>query len=351
QYSTDGDSEHPHFEKIMPFQTENMRVLAHAATLWREPQWSDAAQKIRGYLRTFLTSPEGAFYISQDADVIPGEHAGEYFTLDNAARRARGIPRIDTHLYSRENGLAITGLAALYAATGDETILADANRAAAWVLAHRSLDQTGGFTHGGHAEDGLFLADTLAMGRAFLSLYSVTAERDWLARAESAAGFIDEKFRAPIGFVTSASPSVIAAPKPQVDENIALARLTNLLTHHTGKPLYRAMAMHAMRYLAAPVVVESQGYGVGGILLADHELRGEPVHITIVGSKGDPAARALFRAALAMPGGCKRLEWSDAKEGPLPNADVQYPELPRAAAFVCKEGVCSAPIFEPEKLR
>jgi uncharacterized protein len=32
----------------------------------------------------------------------------------------------------------------------------------------------------------------------------------------------------------------------------------------------------------------------------------------------------------------------------LPNADVEYPKLRRAAAFVCTERQCSTPIFQPE---
>src|SRR5204862_5668266 len=87
QYSTDGDWDHPHFEKIMPFQAENMRVFAMAAAVWQEPRWLEPARAIRQYLRDFLTSPEGAFYTSQDADAVPGEHSGEYFALDDAARR------------------------------------------------------------------------------------------------------------------------------------------------------------------------------------------------------------------------------------------------------------------------
>src|SRR6266853_92192 len=134
QYSTDGDWDHPHFEKIMPFQAENLRLFSIAATVLREPKWLEPARKIRGYLKNFLTSPDGAFYTSQDADLVAGEHSAEYFALDDAARRARGVPRIDRHVYARENGLAITGLVALFAASGDETSLADARRAAEWVI-------------------------------------------------------------------------------------------------------------------------------------------------------------------------------------------------------------------------
>ena len=350
QYSTDGDWDHPHFEKIIPFQAENIRIFALAASRWREPEWLESAQQIRGYVRDFLTSPEGAFYTSQDADVVPGEHSAEYFALDDAGRRKLGVPRVDQHFYARENGLVITGLAAVHAASGDASSLADARRAAEWVIAHRALPG-GGFRHDEKDAAGPYLADTLAMARAFLALYTVTAERAWLARAEESAAFVDSHFRSAPGFATAvAAPGAPLSPKPQVDENIALVRFTNLLHAHTGKAAHRAMSEHAMRYLASPVVVERQGYGTSGILLADREVRTEPAHVTVVGAKDDPAARALFAAALRAAPPMARIEWFDSREGPLPRADVEYPKLDAAAAFLCADGSCSRPISTPGEL-
>src|SRR5439155_5385101 len=98
------------------------------------------------FLMNFLHTQDGAFYTSQDADQTPGEHAGEYFKLDDAARRKAGIPRIDQHLYARENGWAIQGLLAFHNATGEAAPLEEARAAAAWVVAHRSIDG-GGFHH------------------------------------------------------------------------------------------------------------------------------------------------------------------------------------------------------------
>jgi uncharacterized protein YyaL (SSP411 family) len=138
--------------------------------------------------------------------------------------------------------------------------------------------------------------------------------------------------------------------KPQVDEQIALVRFANLLQHHTGKEDYRAMAIHAMRYLAAPVVVERQGYGTSGILLADRELRSEPPHITVVGPKDNPAAQELFATALREAPGYRRLEWFDVREGALPRQDVEFPTSGSASAFVCANGACSMPMRTPEAL-
>jgi hypothetical protein len=84
---------------------------------------------------------------------------------------------------------------------------------------------------------------------------------------------------------------------------------------------------------------------VPGALLADRELSREPARITIVGAKDDPAAQALYATARQYPTRYLRIEWLDRREGPLPAADVEYPELPEAAAFACANGACSVPVF------
>jgi uncharacterized protein YyaL (SSP411 family) len=349
QYSTDGDWKHPHYEKLLQFQAENLRIYAIAHARWGDPEYLEDARRIRRYLEEFLTSPEGAFYVSQDADVVPGQHSEEYFALDDAARRDKGVPRVDTHVYARENGWAIQALATLYVVTGEREELDDAIRSANWILARRALPG-GGFGHDENDAAGPYLGDTLSMGIAFLTLYAVTADRLWLERAGFAARFINERFRGESGFYTSAASGMLR-PTQQLDENVALVRFANLLGHYTGDPLFRDMAEHAMRHLASQGVLERRGYQVGGVLLADRELSVPPLHITVVGGKSDPAARTLFLAALRQPATYKRVEWFDESEGPLSNPDVDYPRIGKAAAFLCTEKSCSAPIFSPAKLK
>ena len=187
------------------------------------------------------------------------------------------------------------------------------------------------------------------MGSAFLALYSVTADPVWLDRAISAAQFINANFKSEAGFSTAANSS---APRPtlQIDENASLARFANLLNQYSGDTAYREMAEHAMRHLAAPGIADRRGFQIGGILLADRELSMAPLHITVVGGKNDPAARSLYLAALKKPATYKRVEWLDEAEGPLRNPDVEYPRIDKAAAFLCTDKSCSAPIFTPEKL-
>jgi uncharacterized protein YyaL (SSP411 family) len=351
QYSTDGVWNHPHFEKIMQMQTENLRIYSLAYAQFGDPSYLHAAQEIRRYLKTFLTSPEGAFYTSQDADLIDAKHSGEYFALNDAARRKQGVPRVDKHIYARENGWAVNAYVALYDATGDAAVLNDATRNANWILANRALPG-GGFRHSEKDLAGPYLGDTIAMARAFLSLYGATGDRTWLAHAESAIHFADKNFRDANsgGFVTSKTPSDRAyGPRPQRDENVLVARTSNLLFHFTGDAHYEELAKFAMKYLAAVPVVNR--LPASSALLPDLELNRSPLHLTVVGRKDDPTSQALFQAALRSPYSYKRVEWWDTREGKLPNPDVQYPELQRAAAFICTNRACSAPIFKPEDLQ
>jgi uncharacterized protein YyaL (SSP411 family) len=350
QYSTDGDWSHPHFEKIMQMQAENLRAYSLGYAQFRDPAYLHAAEEIRRYLKRFLTSPQGAFYTSQDADLVEGHHSGEYFALDDGARRKQGVPRVDKHMYARENGWAINGLVAFYDATGEASALADASRAAQWVLANRALPG-GGFRHGEKDAGGPYLGDSVAMTRAFVALYGATGDRAWLAHAQSTMKFIVENFRDAkgAGFLTSKAPTDHAyAPHPQRDENVMVARTATLLFHFTGDAQYEETAKQAMRLLAAEPIVYR--LPAASALLADLELGRPPLHVTVVGHKDDPGAQRLFQAALRYPANYKRLEWWDTREGKLPNLDVQYPELSRAAAFVCTNRVCSAPIFNPADL-
>jgi uncharacterized protein YyaL (SSP411 family) len=350
QYSTDGLWTKPHFEKIMSMQAEDLRVYAQAYALYHDPAYLHAAQSIDKFLTDFLLSPGGAFYTSQDADVIEGQHSAEYFKLDDAGRRKQGVPRVDKHSYARENGWAIAGAAALYSATGDPQYLDQAKRAAIWVRENRSLPG-GGFTHDAKDAAGPYLGDNVAMARAFVALYGATGDRQWLVYAERTMAYIEKNFKSPVaGYLTSAHATDSHAKlHPQRDENVMLARTANLLSHFTARPVYKFMTDQAMRYLAASET--ARRLPAASVLLADYEIVRAPLHITVVGAKDDPAAQALFQAGLRYPSGYKRLEWWDVKEGALPNPDVQYPALQHSAVFVCTDRTCSPPIFKPEDLQ
>ena len=348
QYSTYSDWQHPHFEKLATIQAQYLRIYALASAAFDRNEDKQAVGEIRRYVDTFLKSAEGVFYVSQDADLKPGEHSTAYFALNDKQRRAQGVPHVDQHEYSLQNGQIIEALATWGEVGGDADALVQSRRAADWIIANRALPG-GGFRHDAKDAAGPYLGDTLAMGRAFLALYRASADRTWLTRAAATADFIAANFNRTQGGYISAKTSGPIAAKPQMDENISLARFANLLARYTGKTEHRAIAESAMRYLADPHVAFAE-ITEPGILLADDELHSDPLHLTVMGAKSDPAAAPLFATVQHLPQWYKRVEWWDKAEGDLPNPDVSYPSPKRAAAFVCTENRCSLPIYESAKI-
>jgi uncharacterized protein YyaL (SSP411 family) len=350
QYSVDDKWTEPHFEKLASIQAVNIREYSVAYAQTHDPEYLNAAQSAHRFVHTFLSDgATGVFFVSQDADIRDGEDNEAYFKLDDKDRRAQGIPRVDKHVYARENGWIISALAQLYAVSGDTSALTEAQRATRWIVYHRSLPG-GGFRHDDADLAGPYLADTLAMGQAFLALYNVTGDRNDLTAAESAAQFIATHFapKSPgTGFITSAKATDAAfRPHPDRDENIALVRFTTMLALASGDDHYRTTAAEAMRYLAAPAVATRPLSA--GILLAHEDFISPPLHVTILGGKSDPQAAALHTAALRSLTSHEVIEWRDpADPHPIPTA-VTFPTLPKPALFLCTAQSCSSPTYKPE---
>jgi len=349
QYSTGGKWDYPHFEKIMPSQAGYLRIYAMAYRQFGDEKYLKAAKDIARYLETFLMSEDGVFYTSQDADLVQGVHSREYFELDNEDRRAQGIPKIDKHQYAQENAWASEAMVNLYQATGEKKYLQFAQGAMQWVENNRAI-KSGGYRHDEKDQGGPYLGDNLAVGQAYLALYQATGTREMLQRARKAAEYIDRTFRYAgekgAGYAVSYAPATaVIKPQPQIDENIALARFAIRVHHLTGDEQYKAIAERTMRYLATEEIATAR-LTEAGVLLIAHELANDPVHITIVGAKRNKASQALYQHALRYPGSYRRIEWWDKTEGAMPNPDVQYPALPKAAAFACANQRCSLPVFD-----
>jgi len=352
QYSAGSDWVHPHFEKIMAVQAANLRIYSLASVQWPGAGYGEVAGAIRRYLDGFLRSGDGAFYTSQDADLVPGEHAGDYFALDDKARRDRGVPRIDRHRYARENGWAISALCAYSDATGEQAPLDEAVLAAAWVIRNRSLPG-GGFRHDAADAAGPFLGDTLSMGAAFLALYESTGSPEWIPRAKACADFIAAHFARgsePGLAASDTSGASFPKPEPDVDESITLARFANLLGRATGRASDHALAESSLRWALAPDNVGRRGPYTGGLLLAAGELRTEPLHVTVVGGLDEPGARAMFAAARRAPTTYKLVEWWDPRSEPPPRGEAIFPELGRSAGYLCANGACSTPMADAAAL-
>lgn len=342
----------PHYEKIMATQVGALRAYARAARATTRPELDAAARSIARYLTTVLSSPTGAFYASQAADVSPTPLGKAYYAATTrAARRALGEPAVDRQLYTRETAQAAAALAEASGLLHDPTLLERARAAIGWARLARRRDD-GSYRHGD--DDARYLGDTLAMARAASALYQATADRAELTEALATLSALDTHWRVPGGGYATAkiaagARGALAAPVLDLDENLAVVRLAQDLAYATDSPVARGVAAHGWRWLEARIARGLQRYP-SGVLLADAERSRAPLHVVVVGPKADAAARALFDAARAHPAPHVWTEWLDHAEGPLASSRVELPRLPTPAAFVCAEARCSSPARTPAAL-
>jgi uncharacterized protein len=355
QYSVEDGWDTPHFEKIAPIQAGCLDNFAHAYAV--TGRFLKAARAVRDYLGGFLANPDGTFGTSQDADVVrPGQATilgGDYWQLDDAHRRAVGLPRTDRAAYADWNGLLIAALCRLHDAAGDDKALAMATAAARSLLrTHRTPD--GGFRHGADDATGLLhLRDNAAMGRALLALHQSTGDDAWLDAAVPVARFLLALEHPDGGFLAQtrdpAAAGALAEPRRPLEENgLAIRFLVELGwrrpdgdgAHASLAKAGRQAAERAARALASPELVAAEGRIIGQFLLGLEWLLLEPVHIDVAGPRDDAAVRALRAAALALDLPGKTVRWSRPGDG--------RPDRP--ALYACQGEACSAPITDGEQL-
>ncbi|HEX8790527.1 MAG TPA: DUF255 domain-containing protein [Polyangiaceae bacterium] len=284
QYSTDGDWQHPHYEKLMTVQAGAIANYAQAYALTHDSRWLSTALMVRNFVDGFMTSPEGGFETTMDADLNahdpskPFMAGGAYYAKSDAERRALGIPRVDTHEYGRENGLAIAAYVTLYEASGDATVLASPKRAVARILAtHASDALPGGITHGTKPEDEgkvLYLADNAAFGWGLLRLYQATHDAPTLEAAKGIAAFMMRAlYDAQAGgfYASTPDPNAVGAfavrRKPFEDDVMAV-RFLALLDRLASTREHADAIGSTLAIVTRPDAVDARGRMVGDLLLA-----------------------------------------------------------------------------------
>ena len=357
QYSLRHDWHHPHYEKIAKIQAGAIANFAMARRLTGDERWLGGAREVLDYMRTMMRHERGGFFTSQDADVRDGHRIAavgkDYYAKDDAGRRALGMPRIDRAVYADNNGFMIHALTELYRATGDAEVLADAEGAAAHLLAeHRT--EAGAFTHDAADEhDGLLhLRDQVAMGRALVGLYRVTGDREYKDLAKQLADFMLAELVDESGgfFAHTEDPAAIGAlarrRKPLEENGMAARFLLELHRYLDGDGTedtpYGPAARAALEAVGARAGIRERGRIIGEYVLGLEEAIMPTVDITIVGTPDDEQTRALMAAALSYFEPRAVVELSAPGE--------RYPDTGRPAVFLCTTTACSSPVRTPKAL-
>jgi uncharacterized protein YyaL (SSP411 family) len=120
RYSTDERWLVPHFEKMLYDNALLLRLYVDGWRATRDEAFADTARAIAAYLAREMTSPEGAFYATQDADSegeegrffvwTPAEVDGVLGDDVDAARAAKRVWGIEAHGNFEESGATVLSL-------------------------------------------------------------------------------------------------------------------------------------------------------------------------------------------------------------------------------------------------
>ena len=407
RYSVDAIWLVPHFEKMLYDNALLARAYLHGWQVLGHERYRRVAEETLDWMLGEMRGPEGGFYSALDADSegeegrfyvwtpeqireVLGEGAGpviEFYgvsergNFDGAsilhlagavdapepeglaearqalyeARAKRVWPGLDDKRLASWNALAIAALAEAGAVLGRADYLDAARRGADFVLGSLT-DDAGRLLRtykDGDARLDAYLEDHAFLLEALLTLYESTFERRWFERARALADEIVARFGDPErgGFFSTASDheELIARRKeigdhPIPSGNSAAALGMLRLAALTGEREYERQAEGVFALFAKTATQHPEGFA--------HLLRALDFHLSPtkeVALVGDDLAelativRSDFRPRLVLAGGP---EGSD--EPPLLRARPTMDG--RAAAYVCEDFACQAPVADSEEL-
>lgn len=256
QYSTHGDWQHPHFEKILSIQARYIKIYTTYFAATKDSSALCQAKKIIGYLDAFLYNGDNLYYNSQDADLKAGEHAGGYFVLSSPERYSKGIPQIDSTCYAKENAQLADAFITLYTATGEETYLTKAGKILQTIQRDYHAPD-GGYLHDRAFSGSMALADQLYTCQAWLHYYQATRKQAHLDKARELADYIIHHFTGQNKALFSFSNNnKYLPPDALLNENIDAGKILLQLSRY-GYPQYKTAAENIFGYISSPAVLKN----------------------------------------------------------------------------------------------
>ncbi len=340
RYSTSNDWLNPHYEKMLDVNARIIDVFLETYQLTQNDQIKDAVLTSLAYIeRELYDAKSGMYYSSQDAE------RGEYYQLDEAGRKARTPPKVDTRIFPAGNAHMSLSLIKAYAATQDRTYLKRAIKNIGALqtqfMQHDGLlahDQSGG---------GRYLNDQVLTALAAVRLYEFTGEDKHLHFAETLARALERSLwdKEYSGFYSFDPSKALAAHKREFkskEGNAWAAELYWRLYYLTKNDHYHNMVEKILdafpetrrgaEYIddvALPKLAE---------VLAKYQQHAVEIHV-VQGTKQQTSEPLMLEIAKHF-GGIRVVEILDPKQDGQRLTQLGYPIKAQNTAYLCVDEVC-----------
>ncbi len=403
RYSVDPYWLVPHFEKMLYDNALLARAYLHGWLTTRDELFREVCEETLDWALREMRGPEGGFYSALDADSEGEEGKFYVWTVDElrqaltgqpdadeaiawfgatdrgnfegrnipvrgpgrperrpewrrillAARSERVWPGLDDKRLTSWNALMISALAEAGAVLERPDYLDAARTAASFVL-DELRDGDGRLLRSwkdGKAKLNAYLEDHGFLLEALLTLYEASFEPRWFGEARALADAMIERFADDENggfFETSSDHEQLLARRKDLEDhpipsgNAAAAYGLLRLGALTGEHSYEERGVSVLRLLHELAVTHPQAFGH---LLQALDFHLAPVkEVALVGDELGPLERVVrraFRPHLVLAGG---------EHDGVPLLEGREPVNGRAAAYVCEQFSCRAPVTEPEEL-
>ena len=341
QYSTNDDWKHIHYEKLLFIQARYIKMYCWYYNTYHDAAALEKAEGISNYVSRFLAAPQGGFYNAQDADLVKGEKAIEYYKLNNEERLKKGIPAIDSSVYSSDNAQYAEALLVLWGTTKNQKYAAQALRCVDFILEKRKSNNM--FMHGNHYAATTSLKDNLSVLRALLLAYRATQNQVYKTEAKDLVKNIVAKFHSDKGYLYTYTGSSAIKATYNISENIDACRLLNYAAYYFDEPSYKIEASGVFNFLIDRKILNTLSTEPG-ILSAAEELKTEPTVAALMIKKGDDFKADYLQATIAYP----QFYFNSmvyTKDNIIKDKQDLFDAFDTNFMILCTSSYCSSPLF------
>ncbi|RYU74073.1 thioredoxin domain-containing protein [Hymenobacter persicinus] len=412
RYSTDAEWLAPHFEKMLYDNGQLVSLYAEAYQVTQNELFREVVYETVAFVERELLSPEGGFYSSLDADSEGEEGKFYVFTKDElrdllgdeealfsdyynctalgnwehgrnilhrrtsdadwarrhelqpgvvaglvqdwkarilTARSQRVRPGLDDKILTGWNALMLSGLVDAYRAFGDAHFLTLARRNAEFLQTKlRQGPRLRRNYKAGRATIDAFLEDYALVIQAYIGLYEVTFDAQWLREADTLTEYVLTNFTdpaEPLFFYTDQAGEALIARKKELFDNVIPAS-NSVMAHNLHRlgllldqPRYQELAAAMLGRVRDLAVQEPQHLTNWAALYLS--LRQPTAEIAVVGPEAETLRHELSRHFL--PNAV--LAGAPAPTDALPLLRQRPAQNGRTTLYVCFNHTCQQPVL------
>lgn len=348
QYSAKNSWNNQHYEKLLRYQADYIEAYCRYGVFMHDTESIQKAEEIIGYCKRFLKGKSQLFWNSQNADLIAGQHSGEYYKLNETDRLKQGIPSVDEKIYLKENASMINALVWLWAATGNDTYLKEGTEMLDYALTSFAT-QKGIYSREKGSTEIYSFEDNRRLIESLMLYAQITNSKTYLIEAENLGRRCIEVFDSKAGIKSVIGEIALASPVVLRD-NLNAVMTYNKLAYLTGKNGFKTFAQKTFDLLDQEKLKASLST-LPSLIRARNELEKEPYHAKFIGGFEDDELKKSYLKAILMDKNPYFI-FEELMPGEMkPEDEKFYIDFDAGTLFMCTSSYCSAPISSLQELQ